>query len=194
MAFDRSAKTKWFDRLEFPGVVSFYERLLDRYDDSLVEWVKLTKLPRTPWSFHCDRPVRTKPRSREYETGYRIRCGVNVKRRYPYEDEIVVGWDPATETEPGSSVTTRVTFATPAEAATFALGCAVFRFLRHSRQIPGLDIRSRARRHGLYCLAVERSGLPFDPFEATDRLVARDALEEAGDEESRAFLEIDPDG
>jgi hypothetical protein len=188
MPLDRKQATQFVDRVELPGVFAFYDRLLDRYDTSLLEWVKLLPLPVNPWSFHCDRPVRERAGSRRFERGYRVRAGVNPGLPFPVFETIEVGWDRRNHPDDPDKLVRRATFADAAELAIFALGCGLFRFLRHAKQVPGRNINSRARRQGLYCLAVSRCGYPFDPFDATDRLVARDALEDGGDVESVELL------
>lgn len=186
--FERGTETTWFDTADAPGAIEFLKGLLERYDTGLLEWVRLRTLPSNPWNFACKRPVRTAKGARTFTSGYQLRAGVNVKRRYPWVGEIPVDWN---EDDPQNPYTVRrkVTFANADEVAVFALGSAIFRFLRHSKQVPGRDINSRARRHGLFALAAFRTGHPFDPYDETDRLVARDALEEQGDTEGVAMLQ-----
>lgn len=186
--FVRGTETVWTDSATVPAAVEFFQALLTRYDTDLLERVQVRTLPSNPWNFRCQRPVRTGKGARTFESGYQLRVGVHVKGRFPRKLDIPVDWNNEDPQSP-YTVTRTATFASRDEVAAFALGCAVFRFLRHSKQVPGLDINSRARRHGLYALAAFRSGHPFDPYVDTDRLVARDALEEAGDPEGVAMLE-----
>lgn len=156
---------KVIDKADLPEVAEFLEKQLAPFDLSKLEWFKLLPLPKERWRYFCQLPKRVRPRSRKFARQYRLRASVGLAGPFPYSEKIPIGTRRVNTRRSWDYIYADVVFADARELAVFAAGSCAFRFLRHSRQVPGRSGHPAAHRHGLDYLdswrarGIDRRGL-----------------------------------
>jgi len=136
---------KVIDKIIMPQVTRFICRKLDEYDTTRLEWIKLLSLNKNHLLHGCCAyPVREKPRSNTFKTGYRIRASVNVEMAPPF---IFQHWAriPSRHYKQGwYSGAKSFLFDDLEECAVHTLAHESFHFLSHSKQIKHKNTEANA--------------------------------------------------
>ena len=124
------------DRVNMPHVIRFVLDRLTDYDTSLLESIKLLPLNKKILLHGCcTYPVRSKPRSRTFKRGYRLRASVNIDMAPPFQ---YTHWAriPSKNYQQGwYSGAKDFLFDDLDQAAVHTLSHEVFHMLAHSRQV-----------------------------------------------------------
>lgn len=140
-------------RLDIREARAWINRRVQEYNTADVDWIRLIPAPSNHIG-HCPHRERIRPRSRTFETGYRIDvywADIDL----PETRTMATGSENlGTATTWGFRYThTEVTFADAAEVFVFRVGVICFRWLRRSGQIPvntfGKDTGNSARKCGI---------------------------------------------
>jgi len=147
---------KIIDKVGLPEVAEFVEKQISPFDLSKVEWFKLLPLPKRPWTYRCQYPKRVAPRARKFVHQYRLSASVRPTGPFPYNEWIAIGTRTVNAAGGWEYICEDVVFADGDELLVFAAGACAFRFLRHSRQVPGRNTDPGANRFGLEWLSAWR--------------------------------------
>ncbi len=139
---------KVMDLVNMPDVAEFVEKQLAPFDTSKLDCFRLGKLPKRPWSYRCKYPQRLSKGSRSFKHQYQLSASMNLSISFPHSEEISVGSMAAPTSRGWSYIYEKVEIADAAELLAFAAGACAFRFLRHSRQVPGRNTHPAAHRFG----------------------------------------------
>ena len=147
---------KIIDKVDLPEVAEFVGKQLAPFDTSKVEWFKLGALPKRRWTYTSQYPKRVAKRSRKFVHQYRLSASGNMSATFPYNEQVVVDSQTASTPAGWQYVFENVEFANLSELLVFAAGACSFRFLRHSKQVPGRNGNPAANKFGLEWLSAWR--------------------------------------
>lgn len=133
------------DKVSMPHVMEYIHTKLHEFDTCLIEWIKLLPLNKKA-ILHgcCTYPLRIKPRSRSYKSGYRLRASVNTELAPPF---VYQHWGriPSKKCKQGWYSGAKIfRFDDLEECAVHTLAHECFHFLSHSKQVAHKNTEANA--------------------------------------------------